>query len=179
MDAGVLVDSTRVAWLTLCFMMLASRVVFQAAGTVWMRSFLDGWKEGSVKRVWGAVSLAFAVLLAASAPGELDELRPFEVVLLVSLVLVLVADGLVNVMPAGFHTFKDRVQEAWVSRRGESDDDATLFAAGNALLAAASVGAAAAVVLYEPIDAGLIALAAALAVVLTAVLIGRSRAENR
>jgi hypothetical protein len=171
MDAGALVDSTRVGWLTLCFMMLASRVVFQAAGAGWMRSFLDAWQGGGVKRAWGAVCLAFACVLAASAPGELGEMRAFEVVMLVALVAVLAADGLVNVMPAGFTTFKDRVQEAWVARRGGTADDRGLFAAGNAVLALASGSAAAVVILYRPIDGALVALAAGLALALTAVLI--------
>ena len=178
MDANLLVDATRVGWLTLCFMMLASRVVFQVAGAEWMRSFLDGWQAGSAKRVWGAVSLAFAAVLAVSAPGALDELSAFEVVLLASLLAVLVTDGLLNVMPAGFHTFKDRVQEAWVRRRGAGGGDARLFLLGNAILAAASAGAAAAVILYEPIDGGSIALAAALAVALTAALVAGSRRES-
>ena len=179
MDANLLVDATRVGWRTLCFMMLASRVVFQVAGAEWMRSFLDGWQAGSAKRVWGAVSLAFAAVLAVSAPGAVDELRTFEVVLLASLLAVLLADGLLNVMPAGFHTFKDRVQDAWVRRRGAGGGgDARLFAVGNAILAAASAGAAAAVILYKPIDGGSIALAAGLALALTAALVAGSRRES-
>ncbi|HEX8743801.1 MAG TPA: hypothetical protein VF712_11755 [Thermoleophilaceae bacterium] len=184
MDADLLVDATRAGWLTLCFMMLASRVVFQAAGAEWMRSFLDRWQAGGVKRVWGAVCLAFAGVLLASAPAAIGELRTFEVAMLVALVALLAADGLVNVMPAGFTTFKDRVQEAWVRRRGaDSGGDRGLFAAGNALLALASAGAAAAVILYKPVAAGTVALAAGLAIVLTAALIlwrePTSRAASR
>ena len=182
MDAGLLVDSMRVGWLTLCFMMLASRVVVQAGGAEWMRAFLDGWQRGGVKRVWGGVCLAFAVVLAAAAPGELGELSGFELVLLTALVVLLAADGLVNVMPAGFTTFKDRVQEAWVRRRGTPGDgggDGGLFAAGNAALALASGAAAAAVILYEPIAAGTLALAAGLALALTAALVLAAKPASR
>ena len=180
MSADLGVDLMRVAWLTLAFMMLWSRVAFQAAGAVRMRAFLDTWQAGPVKRVWGAVCLAFAVVLAVGAVAVVDELPAFEVVLLAALLLVLVGDGLVNVLPAGFETFKSRVQEAWVRRYAVTDraGDRHLFGAINALLAAASVAVAAVVIAYEPIDREAVLLAAALAAVLTAVLIGKTLAAT-
>jgi hypothetical protein len=40
--ADFVVEAMRVGWLTLAFMMLFSRLAFQFAGPVRMRSFLDG-----------------------------------------------------------------------------------------------------------------------------------------
>jgi hypothetical protein len=48
-------------------MMLLSRIAFQLAGARRMRDFLDGWQRGSVKRVWGLATLAFAAFLAGGA----------------------------------------------------------------------------------------------------------------
>ena len=176
MSPELLVDAVRVGWLTLTLMMLLSRVVFQAKGPEWMRSFLDGWQRGAVKRWWGIVSLAFAAFLVAGALTVDGALGTFDTVLLVALVLVLVADGLVNAVPGGFGEFKDRMQEAWASRRRGTgrEDDRHLFGTINALLAAASLAVAAVVIAYEPISAALVALAAALALALTTALIALS-----
>jgi hypothetical protein len=58
----------RFGWLVLAGMMLASRVAFQLAGPVRMRTFLDAWRVSTTKRVWGAAALAYGVaLLAAGA----------------------------------------------------------------------------------------------------------------
>ncbi len=50
MNGDIAVDAMRIAWLTLAFMMLLSRAAFQAAGPLRMRSFLDSWQAGRVKR---------------------------------------------------------------------------------------------------------------------------------
>ena len=78
---------------------------------------------------------------------------------------------LVNVLPAGFRTFKDSVQEAWVRRRGTGDD--RLFLAGNVALGVAAAAMAAVVIAYEPIAPGLVAGSAAGALVLIAALVRR------
>ena len=181
MSAGTVVDVMRAGWLTLAFMMLLSRAAFQLAGPVWMRSFLDGWKRGGVKRVWGATALAYAIFLAIVAASKLGDLSAGDCALLGALLLVLVGDGLVNVLPAGFDTFKDRVQRAWVARRAGTgkEGDRYLFATVNALLALAAAAVAAVVIAYRPIDARLVALAAAIAAVLTAALVVASRRARR
>src|SRR3712207_6653764 len=132
--------------------MLLSRVVFQMAGPVRMRAFLDAWQAGRTKRAWGAVSLAYAVVVAVGAVTVDGRLSTLEWVLLVLLEAVLVADGLVNVLPAGFKTFKDSVQEAWVRRRGPGAGDARLFTTGNLLLGLAAAAVAGVVIGYAPID---------------------------
>jgi hypothetical protein len=172
----LVVDGMRAGWLTLAFMMLLSRVVFQAAGAARMRAFLDGWQRGGVKRIWGATTLAFALFLVAAAIAAPAELRTTDAIFLAALLGVLVADGLVNALPAGFETFKDRLQRAWISRtRGtRRGTDSYLFATVNALLAAASMGVAATVILYRPIRVELITIAAGAAIVLTAALISAS-----
>ena len=181
MSRETTVELIRGGWLTLAFMMLLSRVVFQAAGPVRMRRFLDGWQNGAVKRFWGAASLGFAGVLAIAAVGVLDELSTFDLVLLAGLLLVLVADGAVNVLPAGFETFKDRVQRAWVSRRRGTgtEGDRYLFGTVNALLALGSATVAAVVIAYRPIDPLTLSIAAGVATVLVAVLIGASEATSR
>jgi hypothetical protein len=180
MSAGTVVDVMRAGWLTLAFMMLLSRAAFQLAGPVWMRSFLDGWKRGGVKRVWGATSLAFAGFLVAAAAARGDGLGAMDWVLLAALVLVLAVDGLLNVLPAGFETFKDRVQEVWVARRRgtRTEGDAYLFGTVNALLALAAAAAAVVVIVYRPIAVAVVLVAAALALVLTTALIAASSARR-
>lgn len=174
MDAGTLIDLVRVGWLTLTFAMLLSRFVFQAAGPVRMRAFLDQWQEGRAKRAWGAVALAYAAVLVVGAVTVEGELSGLEWALLLLLVAVLVADGLVNVLPAGFRTFKDSVQEAWVKRRGgERGGDDRLFLAGNVALGLAAAGMAALVIAYAPIALWTIALALALSVLMIGALVGR------
>jgi hypothetical protein len=175
-SAEVVVDAVRVGWLTLAFMMLLSRIVFQAAGPARMRAFLDGWQSGWVKRVWGSGSLLFAAFLVAAAASHHGRLRPLDVVLLVALLLLLVADGLVNAVPGGFAAFKDRMQRAWVERhRGTGRaGDRHLFGTVNAGLAVAAAAVAAVVIAYRPIALSVVALAAAVAFVLTAGLIAAS-----
>jgi hypothetical protein len=179
MTAAVVVDAMRVGWLTLAFMMLLSRIVFQAAGSVWMRGFLDRWQTGGVKRAWGAVSLVFAAFLIGAA-ATADSLSAFDLVLLVALLLVLVGDGLVNVLPRGFSEFKARLQDAWIARhRGTGrEGDRHLFGTVNAGLALAAAAAVAVVIAYRPIAPSLIVLAVLLALVLTAVLIAASTARR-
>ena len=152
MESGTLVDLVRAGWLTLTFAMLLSRFLFQAAGAVRMRAFLDQWQAGRAKRWWGAVALAYAAVVLAGALTLDGDLSALEWALLALLLAVLLADGLVNVLPAGFRTFKDSVQEAWVRRRGaEAGGDERLFLAGNVALGLAAAAMAALVIAYEPI----------------------------
>jgi hypothetical protein len=173
MSAAFIVEAMRGAWLTLAFMMLLSRAAFQLAGPVRMRSFLDVWQTGSAKRLWGAVTVAFAVFLVAAAASADGSFRAFDLLLLAALVGVLGADGLVNALPSGFETFKDRVQTAWVSRAGGARaGDRHLFATVNAALAVVAGAVALVVILYRSIAVTTVAVAAAAAVALTAGLIG-------
>jgi hypothetical protein len=176
MSATVLVELARGGWLTLALMMLLSRVVFQVHGVVWMRAFLDRWQTGGVKRIWGAVSLVYATLLVAGLAVHHGPLTAGDDLVLATLLAVLAADGAVNVLPAGFTTFKDRLQRAWVARtRGTGrEGDRHLFGTVNALLAAGAAGVAAAVLLYRPPNAVTCSAAAAAAALLTATLIGAS-----
>jgi hypothetical protein len=89
-------------------------------------------------------------------------------------VAVLTADGLVNVTSGGFAAFKNRMQEAWVARRRGTgrEGDRYLFGTVNAGLALAAAAAAAVVTAYRPIGLEQVALAAALALVLTGALVG-------
>ena len=176
MAEGTLIGLVRGGWLVLTFAMLFSRFLFQARGAAWMRAFLDEWQEGRAKRVWGAVALAFAALVVIGALTLEGRLSTFEWILLALLLGVLVADGLVNVLPAGFRTFKDSVQEAWVRRRGAGTaaaGDERLFLAGNVALGVAAAAMAAVVIAYEPISPWLVAAAAAGALVLIAALVRR------
>jgi hypothetical protein len=176
MAAETLIGLVRGGWLVLAFAMLFSRFLFQAAGAARMRAFLDAWQEASVKRWWGAVALAYAAVIVAGALTLDGGLGTLEWVLLALLVAVLLADGLVNVLPAGFRTFKDSVQEAWVRRRGPGTaaaGDDRLFLAGNVALGVAAAAMAAVVIVYEPIAPGLVAGSAAGALVLIAALVRR------
>lgn len=171
MDEGFVVAAMRVGWLTLTFLMLISRVLFQSAGAARMRAFLDSWQTRPVRRWWGVVCLAFAAFLGVAAVATgVDGL---DLVLLVALVVLLAADGLVNVLPSGFRRFKDSVQEAWVSRHRDTAraGDRDLFTAGNVALGIAAAAASAVVIAYAPIAAGTLAVAAALAAALTGVLL--------
>jgi hypothetical protein len=174
-SSGFVVDAVRTAWLTLALMMLVSRVVFQVAGPRRMRAFLDGWQRGSVKRIWGAAALAFAIFISASAVAAGSGYGAFDLVLIVALVAILLTDGAVNALPSGFETFKDRLQAAWVSRaRGARQGDAHLFGTVNALLALASAAVAAIVIAYQPIDAVPVLAAVVASLVLTTALIAAS-----
>jgi hypothetical protein len=178
-SADLVVEAMRVGWLTLAFMMLLSRVAFQLAGPVRMRSFLDGWQSGAVRRFWGAVALAYAIFLCAAAVPRFGELTALDVVLLVALLLVLLVDGTLNVLPAGFETFKSSLQEAWVRRRRGTgkEGDRYLFGTINALLAAGSAAMAAVVISYRSIETETVAVAAVIAVAATAGLVGASTVE--
>jgi hypothetical protein len=176
MEADTLVDLVRVGWLTLTFAMLLSRFLFQAAGPARMRAFLDEWQAGRAKRAWGAAALTYAGVIVVGALTVEGDLSGLEWVLLGLLLAVLLADGLVNVLPAGFRTFKDSVQEAWVRRRGagtEAAGDARLFAVGNLALGLAAAAMAALVIAYAPIALSTVAIALALSMLLIAALVGR------
>jgi hypothetical protein len=176
MEEGTLVGLVRAGWLVLAFAMLFSRFLFQAAGATRMRAFLDGWQAGRTKRIWGAVALGYAAIVLAGALTVDGSPSALEWILLVLLLAVLLADGLVNVLPAGFRTFKDSVQEAWVRRRGagsEAASDERLFLAGNLALGIAAAAMAAVVIFYEPIAPALVATSAFLAFALIAVLVRR------
>jgi hypothetical protein len=172
-SAGLVRELGRGAWLTLALMMLLSRAVFQARGAVWMRAFLDAWQGGEVKRAWGAASLAYAALLFVAVAACEGALSAGDDAVIATVLLVLVADGGVNVLPSGFTTFKDRVQRAWIRRRG-GPDDRSLFTVGNVLLALGSLGVAAAVLAYRPVVCETVAAAAVAAAVCTAALLGKS-----
>jgi hypothetical protein len=175
-SADSVVEVARGAWLTLALMMLFSRLAFQAAGPVRMRAFLDRWQSGSTRRAWGTVSIAFALVLAVLSVPSLGDLGTNDLVVLGSVLVVLLADGSLNVLPSGFETFKSRLQERWVARhRGTGrTGDRHLFATVNAFLAAASISVAAFVLAYREIVWETVIVAAVLAVVLTSVLIGAS-----
>ena len=164
----------RGGWIVLACLMLFSRVVFQAVGAERMRAFLNEWQEGGAKRVWGAASLLFAGVLAAGALTASDGLGALDWILLGVLLAILLADGLVNVLPSGFRTFKDRMQAAWVARhRGTGrEGDRHLFGTVNALLALAALAALAVVIAYRPVELWAVAVAAAIAVLVLAVMIG-------
>lgn len=181
MSEAATVDVVRFAWLTLVTMMLLSRVLFQLRGAARMRAFLDVWKASRTKRVWGAASLAFAGAVAVSALTTFADPSASDVAVTAALVAVMVADGAVNVLPAGFETFKDRVQRRWVGRteRHGLADDRYLFAVGNALLAAAAAGAGLVVVLYRPLAVELPIGAVAAGAVLTGLLVQAAARERR
>jgi len=161
-----LIWTMRGGWIVLACLMLFSRAVFQAAGDERMRAFLNEWQDGRVKRTWGAASLLFAALLAAGALTASGGLRTLDWILLGALLAVLVADGLVNILPTGFRTFKERLQTAWVAQhRGTGrENDRHLFGTVNALLAIGSLTTLAVVIGYRPVELWAVALAVAIAV---------------
>jgi hypothetical protein len=181
MSDETLIWAMRGGWIVLSCLMLLSRVVFQAVGAERMRAFLNEWQDGGVKRVWGAAGLAFAAVLAVGALTFDGRLRTLDWILLGALLTVLVADGLVNVLPAGFRTFKDRMQAAWVARhRGTGrEGDRHLFGTVNALLALGAVAALAVVIGYRPVELWAVALAVAISLVLLALMIGRPLRRTR
>jgi hypothetical protein len=181
LSSDAVVELVRLGWLILAFMMLLSRVVFQAAGPLRMRAFLDGWQNGAVKRFWGAIGLVYAAVVGVAGALAFGSLSTIDAVLFVGLLLVLAADGLVNVLPAGFETFKTKVQDAWVARhRGTSrESDRSLFGTVNALLALGSVAVAALVIAYRPIELRTLLVAAIVSFVLTIVLLGVSEQARK
>lgn len=152
------VPTMRFVWLLLTGMMLVSRVMFQWAGPARMRQFLDTWKIGHVRQGWGGVSLALAALVIGLGIADRDSLDWRDILLTLVLIAVLVADGSVNVLPSGFTTFKDRMQQGWVRRHAGSEraDDRHLFGVVNLALAIAAASMALVVILYRPIDADLV-----------------------
>lgn len=181
MSDETLIWAMRGGWIVLACLMLFSRAVFQAVGAVRMRAFLNEWQDGGVKRLWGAASLLFAAVLAAGALTLEGRLRALEWILLGTLLAVLVADGLVNALPAGFRTFKDRMQSAWVARhRGTGrEGDRHLFGTVNALLALAAAAVLAVVITYRPVEPWAVALAVVIALVLLTLMIGRPLRRTR
>ena len=147
------VTVARFVWLVLTSMMLVSRVLFQRRGAEGMRAFLDCWKDSRTKTVWGALSVAGALTVAVLAVTG-HRLRATDVVVIILLVLVLGADGLVNVLPRGFHTFKDTVQSRWVARHAGTPaaGDHSMFGTINLGLAIAALAWSAVVALYRPIE---------------------------
>ena len=181
MSQATTLDLVRFAWLMLATMMLLSRVIFQLGGAARMRAFLDTWKTSRTKRAWGALSLAGGLTVGLLAVFTFEDPSTGDLVVTVVLVVVLAADGMVNALPAGFETFKDRVQARWAGATGDRGlaADAYLFTVGNALLALAAGGAAAAVALYRPLDGGVLLAAIGVGAILTGVLILAARAEAR
>jgi hypothetical protein len=175
------IPTIRGLWLLLTGMMLVSRVLFQAAGAPRMRQFLEVWKVGRVRRVWGAASLVLAAVAATLIVRDHRLLDARDWTLGSLLVAVLVADGSVNVLPSGFETFKDRVQTAWVRRNAGTSraDDSHLFGVVNLGLAIAAGAMFAFVTFYRPASALLLVGAIAAAVVLTPLLVGLGLAEGR
>src|SRR5262249_25628447 len=122
-------------------------------------------------------------IVALAAVRTPSQLRVSDWLVLVLLVLVLVADGLVNALPSGFHTFKDRVQTSWVRRHEGTDreGDRSLFGVGNLVLAGLAAGWSAVVIAYRPISAATVAWSIAVSVILTPslILIGKVEANRR
>lgn len=174
------VDLARAGWLTLVVMMLLSRVLFQFVGADEMRRFLKHWASSRTKRIWGVVALAYAAAVIGTSAFSDSDLSFSDSLVCGSLVLVLVVDGTVNVLPAGFQTFKDSVQAAWVGRMGERGrgGDEDLFTTINAALAVASLAAGAIVVLYSAIDVWIPITAVAGGVLLTFILLLGASAER-
>ena len=171
----------RTAWLGLTGMMLVSRVIFQAAGAARMRSFLDIWKVGRVRQCWGVVALGMAVTVVVLAVRDHARLGARDWTLALLLVAILVADGSVNVLPAGFTTFKDRVQTAWVRRNRGSEraDDSHLFGVVNLGLAISAGAMFAIVWAYRPASFQLVGGSLGAAVLLTPALVALALVEHR
>ena len=168
MSDETLIWAMRGGWIVLACLMLFSRLVFQAVGPERMRAFMNDWQEGRVKRLWGGAGLLFAALLAGGALTASGGLHVLDWILLGVLLAILVADGLVNIVPAGFRTFKDGMQAAWVARHEGTgrEGDRHLFGTVNALLALGSLVALALVIGYRPVEPWAVALAAVIALVL-------------
>lgn len=180
MSEGNVVLVIRVSWLVLCGMMLFSRFVFQAAGPVWMRAFLETWKTSVTHRAWGWAAFLFGVGLAATVVGDWGAFNSLDRALAVGLVAILAADGLLNLFPAWFGHFKERMQSAWVKRNaGERASDAHLFGTVNFFLGLASTAVGALVYLYRPLEARWLLWSGVIAAVVMTVLILACRAEQR
>ena len=93
-----------------------SRVLFQVAGPVRMRAFLDGWKESRTRRVWGGVLATFALLVLRSCALHLRELTRTDRAMGALFVVVALGDSLLNLLPGSFSRFKEELQNQWVRR---------------------------------------------------------------
>jgi hypothetical protein len=181
MTATLFVTLIRSTWLILCGMMLFSRFAFQWAGPIRMRAFLEGWKVSTTHRVWGLVALCWGICLLLMGLWVFPALAAWDRLLSVLLIGVLLADGLLNVLPSSFSQFKEQMQQAWVRHHPQPDrrDDRALFGTVNAALGVASVSVAAIVLVYRPIQAHVVVISLGVAVLLTAGLIGASLWEAR
>ncbi len=161
--------------------MLLSRFVFAALGPVAMRTFLDTWKDSATHRAWGWGALLVGLALAGAAAAGLSGLGAGDLVLVGSVVLVLCADGLLNLFPGWFGHFKERMQVAWVRRHGDSPraSDRHLFGTVNVLLGLASVAVGAAVWWHRPPGAAWAWGAALAACGLTVLLVAGCLAEAK
>jgi hypothetical protein len=180
-DADLVLSAAQCAWLTLCAMMLLSRFVFAAMGATAMRAFLDAWKDSTTHRAWGWGALAAGLALAACALGVAPRLGAGDAVLVASVVLVLCADGLLNLFPGWFGHFKERLQAAWVKRHGDSPraGDTHLFGTVNLALGTASLAVGAAAWWHRPLGLAWIVGAGVAACALTSGLIAGCLAEAR
>lgn len=179
MNPSVLAWFVQVSWLVLCGMMLFSRFVFQAAGPLWMRAFLDAWKHSRTHQVWGILAFVYGAALLVGTILSWPELRWFDRALALTLVAVLCADGLLNLLPSWFGHFKERMQDAWVKRHGETEraDDKHLFGTVNFFLGLASLLVAAAVYWSHPLPAVWLLACVAISVTLMTALIVACRIE--
>ena len=176
-----LVRTAQLSWLTLCGMMIVSRFVFRREGPEGMRRFLDAWKTSRTHRVWGLLAAAWGVVLGVGLVRHADDLSTGDLVVVASVVAVLCADGLLNLVPAGFSNFKERMQDAWVRRHEgtERTSDAHLFGTVNLALGLASLAVGVAVYAHRPLPTAWLGGAIAGATVLTFVLIEACRREGR
>lgn len=181
MNADGLLEAGQVSWLVLCVMMLVSRFAFRREGPVGMRRFLDAWKTSRTHRVWGLAACVWGLALAAGAVARRADLTGADLLLLGSVSAVLCADGLLNSLPSGFATFKERMQDAWVRRHegGVRASDEHLFARVNLLLGLAATAVGLAVYFYDPLPLPLLAFAFGSGVLLTFALIGACKREAR
>ena len=178
LDAVVLAQAT---WLTLCSMMLFSRFIFQAQGAAGMRLFLDTWKDSTTHRIWGWAALAAGIALAATS--LLNSAQPSwrDSLVVWSVVVILCADGMLNLFPSWFGHFKERMQAAWVRRHGTSTRaaDSHLFGTVNFILGAASIIVGLAVYLHRPMRAAWLAGSLGVALLMTMLLVFACQAEGR
>jgi ketosteroid isomerase-like protein len=119
--------------------------------------------------------------LAGCAVAVVPRLGADDAVLVSSVVLVLCADGLLNLFPGWFGHFKERVQAAWVRRHGVSPQagDRHRFGTVNLALGAASLAVAAAAWWHRPLGLAWGVGAGVATCVLTASLVGGCLAEAR
>lgn len=165
--AVFVLDAAHFAWLTLGFMMVLSRVAFQAAGPEAMRRFLDGWKRGRTRQVLGAAFLVIGAAFGVLMVLGWERLGWRGLVVVGPLVVVLVLDGLLNVVPSWFGHFKEIVQDRWVRHHGAGGGDRRLFLVGNLVLAGLSILVMWLVIRSYPVHLWLILGAVAAAIVLT------------